>query len=97
MTAELAYVALWFQGGSRHAATCAAHSTKQHLLCYDHLQGRGEGRWNVWRFSRMQEQCALHMTCFSLSITKTPPRTHSTCKFLGRDKLSPCVRVSKAV
>lgn len=68
-----------------------------------------EGQWNVWRFPRIhvkecsffrchlaKEQYALHRTCFSLSATKTS-HTHSTFKFLGRDKISPCVHVSKGL
>lgn len=69
-----------------------------------------EGQWNVWRFSRIhvkecsscrcrlaKEQYALHRTCFSLSATKISPHTHSTFKFLGRDKIRPCVCVSKGL
>lgn len=102
--AELGYVAFWFQGDSRHAATCAAPNNTSCALI---IHRSTEGQWNVWRFSRIsvkeccscrchsaKEQYALHRTCFSLSATKTPPHTHSTFKFLGRDKLSPCVRVS---
>lgn len=44
-----------------------------------------------------KEQRALQVTCFSLTATKTPPHKRSTFKFLARDKLSPCVRVSKGV
>lgn len=50
MRVEFVYVALWFQGDFRHAATCAAHSTKEHLLCCDHAQGQAEGQWNVETF-----------------------------------------------
>lgn len=109
MIAELGYAALWFQGDSRHAAMCAAQSTK-HSLCCEHPQGCGQGQWDVWTFYRMyakegfscrchlaKEQYALHMTCFSLSATRKPPHTHWTFKLLGRDELSPCVHVSKGV